>query len=30
MAAVKEKGDEELYNKLDLAYPTEDDSEVRS
>ncbi|KAL8515640.1 hypothetical protein ACS0TY_014361 [Phlomoides rotata] len=27
MAAVKEKGDEELYNKLDLAYPTEDDSE---
>lgn len=28
MAAVKEKGDEELYNKLELAYPTEDDSEV--
>lgn len=27
MAAVKEKGDEELYNKLELAYPTEDDSE---
>ncbi|KAH6808964.1 CRM family member 3A [Perilla frutescens var. frutescens] len=27
MAAVKEQGDEKLYNKLELAYPTEDDSE---
>ncbi|XP_057771404.1 CRM-domain containing factor CFM3A, chloroplastic/mitochondrial-like [Salvia miltiorrhiza] len=27
MAAVKEQGDEELYNKLELAYPSEDDSE---
>lgn len=30
MAAVKEQGDEQLYNKLELAYPTEDDSEVSS
>lgn len=27
VAAVKEHGDEELYSKLELAYPTEDDSE---
>lgn len=31
MARVREHGDEELYNKLDHAYPTEDeDSEVSS
>lgn len=31
MAAVKDRGDEELYNKLDSAYLTEEeDSEVCS
>lgn len=31
MDRVKERGDEALYDKLDLAYPTdeEEDSEVR-
>lgn len=29
MAQVREHGDEELYNKIDSSYPTEDeDSEV--
>lgn len=28
MAAVKERGDEKLYKKLESAYPNEDDSEV--
>ncbi|XP_042028746.1 CRM-domain containing factor CFM3A, chloroplastic/mitochondrial-like [Salvia splendens] len=27
MAAIKDRGDEELYNKLESAYPSEDDSE---
>lgn len=30
MAAIKDQGDEELYNKLESAYPSEDDSEVVS
>lgn len=31
MARVKEHGDEELYNRLDSAYPSEDeDSEVNN
>lgn len=31
MAAVKDQGDEALYNKLDSAYPSDDeDDEVRS
>lgn len=28
MAAVKEQGDEQLYKKLESAYPNEDDIEV--